>query len=262
MTRQEPPTTEQRLAMRQRPQARAVGYQRWNHLLFAHWQVDPQHVQATLPRGLHVDLFRGAAYLGIVPFFMQRIRPAWLPPVPWLSWFLELNVRTYVHDAHGNPGVYFYSLDCNQPVAVQIARQVFRLPYFYARMGARRTHGQVSYKCLRKGLAEPAWRYEWQPSDEAEPTRAAEPGTLEFFLVERYALFTQGARGRLLEGRVHHAPYCVRPAHAPVVGLRPAQLAGFDLHGPPCSALMAEAVDVSIFPLKLVLPQKDRLQTA
>ncbi|MCA1964934.1 MAG: DUF2071 domain-containing protein [Prosthecobacter sp.] len=244
--------------MRQRPQARAIGYQRWNHLLFAHWQVDPQQVQATLPRGLYVDLFQGAAYLGIVPFFMLRIRPAWLPPVPWLSWFLELNVRTYVHDDAGNPGVYFYSLDCNQPVAVQIARRFFRLPYHHACMSARRSNGQVSYQCLRRGLAGPVWRYEWQPSDEAEPARPAEPGTLEFFLVERYALFTQGGRGCLLQGRVHHSPYRIRSAYVPMVDRSPARLAGFDLQGEPCSCLVAEAVDVRIFSLHQVCAREIR----
>jgi hypothetical protein len=79
-----------------------VGKQRWSELLFAHWKIDAPTVQATLPRGLFVDTFAGDAYIGVVPFFMQRVRPAWLPPLPWISWFLELNVRTYVHDENGN----------------------------------------------------------------------------------------------------------------------------------------------------------------
>ncbi len=250
MTTPTAPSPERRLAMRQRPSTWAVGYQRWNHLLFAHWQVDPQQVQATLPPGLHVDLFQSHAYLGIVPFSMQRIRPAWLPPVPWLSWFLELNVRTYVYDDTGRPGVYFYSLDCNQPIAVEIARSVFRLPYQHARMLAQHSGSQIHYECLRRGQPGPSWRYTWQPMQPKTTAKAVEPGTLEFFLVERYALFTQGSAGKLLEGRVHHRSYQIQPADALHVNVTPARLAGFELHGPPCSLLMAEAVDVSIYPLR------------
>ncbi len=246
------PSPEQRLAMRQRPSAWAVGYQRWNHLLFAHWQVDPQQVQATLPAGLHVDVFQNHAYLGIVPFSMERIRPAWLPPVPGLSWFLELNVRTYVHDAAGRPGVYFYSLDCDQPIAVQIARSIFKLPYHHARMSAQRLGSRIRYECLRRGQAGPSWRYDWQPLHPETKAKPAEPGTLEFFLVERYALFTSGSGSRLMEGRVHHSPYRIQAAHAPEVDVAPAQLAGFELQGPACSLLMADAVDVSIYPLRQV----------
>jgi uncharacterized protein YqjF (DUF2071 family) len=138
------PTLEDRLAVRDHPAPRPVGFQRWNDLLFLHWKIAPELVQVTLPPGLRVDVHEGAAYVGIVPFFMERIRPAWLPPLPWVSWFLELNVRTYVHDREGHPGVWFYSLDCNQPLAVALARRFFHLPYFNARMRARRRGGSVA----------------------------------------------------------------------------------------------------------------------
>ena len=115
------PTEAQRSDFRVRPDGPFVGRQRWNQLLFAHWEIDSATVQASLPGGLYVDTFAGAAYLGIVPFAMERVRPAWLPALPWVAWFLELNVRTYVHDAMGRPGVWFYSLDCNRALAVAIA---------------------------------------------------------------------------------------------------------------------------------------------
>jgi uncharacterized protein len=94
----------------ERQQHPVVGRQRWSDLLFLHWRVSAAAVQATLPAGLFVDTYHDQAYVGIVPFFMERVRPVYLPPVPWLSWFLELNVRTYVRDASGTPGVWFYSL--------------------------------------------------------------------------------------------------------------------------------------------------------
>lgn len=245
------PTPAQRCDLRLLPPGRPVGYQRWNHLLFAHWEVDPAAVQATLPPGLYADTHEGAAYLGIVPFAMERIRPVWLPPLPWVSWFLELNLRTYVHDANGNPGVWFYSLDCPRALAVAIARRFFHLPYFHARMTATFRGATIRYQCQRRAAAAGLGRYEWTPGTPAAPVT---PGTLEFFLVERYLLFSADAAGRLFAGRVHHAPYRVATPTVAELSVEPARLAGFHLGGAPVSVLSALPVDVSIFPLRPVQP--------
>ena len=106
-----------------------VMWQRWDDLLFLHWEFDPRVIQATLPPGLTVDTHAGRAWVGVVPFRMAAVRPRVLPPVPGLSWFWELNVRTYVRDVRGRPGVWFYSLDCDQPLACAIARRFFHLNY-------------------------------------------------------------------------------------------------------------------------------------
>ncbi len=240
------PTLAQRCDLSERPTGRCVGRQRWNQLLFAHWIVDPRAVQATLPRGLYVDTFAGSAYLGIVPFAMERVRPAWLPPLPGLSWFLELNVRTYVHDATGRPGVWFYSLDCNQALAVAIARRFFHLPYYHARMAASVRDGTIQYACQRRDEATRQGRYAWTPGAAAAPTA---PGSLDFFLVERYLLFAADRAGGLYSGRVHHAPYRVSAPRVSEFSVEPARLAGFRLDGAPASVLAALPVDVSIFPL-------------
>jgi hypothetical protein len=239
----------QRLALRQRPNGWAVGRQRWSHLLFAHWAVEPGVIQATLPRGLFVDTFGGSAYLGIVPFFMERVRPAWLPPLPGLSWFLELNVRTYVHDAAGNPGVWFYSLDCNQPLAVAIARRFFHLPYFHARMSAFEQGATTCFQSRRRDAASAESRYVWEPATDGTPAGA---GTLEFFLVERYLLYATDAHGGLYSGRVHHAPYRIATPKVSEFSVEPARAAGFALSGPHASLLAAGAVDVTVFPLTRV----------
>jgi hypothetical protein len=239
------PTDAQREAVRQRPSGFSVGHQRWRDLLFAHWEVAPAQVQATLPRGLHCDTHEGRAYVGIVPFFMERIRPALLPPLPWLSWFLELNVRTYVHDERGVPGVWFYSLDCNQPLAVQMARGFFRLPYFHARMTACRSGRVIDYRCARHGSREA--RYRWTAAGD---TRPAAPESLEFFPLERYALFATDAGGGIYHGRVHHESYRYGATQVEALSTEPARLAGFDLKGEPCSVLAAGPVDVEIFKLR------------
>ena len=195
------PTISQRLTLRDRPKGAVVMKQSWRELLFLHWKYDPAEIQNLLPEGLTVDTFDGVAWVGIVPFFMCNVRPVWAPTVPGLSNFLELNVRTYVHDENGVPGVWFFSLDANNWIAVFIAQTLFKLPYFNARMKARATPATVDYWSLRGDLYPDHFVY--QPLGKA---RLAEVETLDFFLVERYLLYTF-RNGQIYCGRVHHEPY-------------------------------------------------------
>ncbi len=223
-------------------------FQKWRHLLFLHWAWDPAAVQATLPPGLSVDTYDGRAFIGLVPFFMRDIRPWWAPPVPGLSDFLEVNVRTYVHDAQGRPGVWFYSLDASQPVAVWLARAFFRLPYFHSRMRATVQDGLVDYQCRRRGLSpDEASHFRYRP---AGPPNPAEPGGLAFFLVERYRLFAALGGGKLANGRVYHPPYAIGPADVTAWDGRLMTRAGFSPAGrPPDHCLYAPGVDVAVYAL-------------
>jgi uncharacterized protein YqjF (DUF2071 family) len=197
------------LQARKNPARTPVMYQRWDDLLFLHWRCETEHVAALLPLELTADLYEGESYISIVAFRMNTVRPAYLPALPWLSSFCELNVRVYVRDQHGEPGVYFLSLDCNRAPAVWLARAAFSLPYQHAimsfsqsfdRSGQNNIIKQIS--CRRVGCAESA-QYHWSAPLE---TRVLHPETLEFFLTERYNFFTL-RRGVLMRGQVHHKPY-------------------------------------------------------
>lgn len=241
------PSLAQRLVVRERPVRSAAMFQTWSQLLFLHWRWDAEAIQRTLPAGLTVDTFDGSAWLGIVPFFMRNIRPRFCPCVPWVSNFLELNVRTYVFDANGRPGVWFYSLDCNQPVAVWTARTFFHLPYQHSRMNALiPSAGMVDYTNHRKGDKKPS-RFCYTLSKE---TMEAQPGSLEFFLVERYLLHSSTPRG-LRCGQVHHAPYQVAKADMSAWDTRVLHLNGFtEPSRAPDHVCGSPGVDVSIFALQ------------
>ncbi len=244
------PTPDQRLAAREKPNGFPVMRQCWSGLLFLHWPIDPSLIQARLPAGLFVDTYDGQAWLGVVPFFMDRVRPVMLPPVPRLSYFLELNVRTYVHDAEGRPGVWFFSLDCNQPIAVEIARRFFHLPYEHAAMKIIRRGNQIDYHSHRKSLAANLSKFRYET---ASSTQLAVEGSLEWFLVERYLLFSVNPAGALYCGRVQHAPYEIAPGNCTHWSTEPLRLLGFnDLTGNPPSMLVAKTVEVKIFPLKRI----------
>jgi uncharacterized protein YqjF (DUF2071 family) len=232
--------------VRRRPIAKSILQMQWKQLLFLHWSWDPREIQDTLPDRLFVDAFDGKAWLGIVPFFMRRVHPMGLPCVPWLSNFLELNVRTYVHDGAGVPGVWFYSLVCNQPVAVELARRFFHLNYVHARMEARIDPNRTcTYKVRRRGFEAVNFRY--GPSGAKVP---AEPGSLEFFLVERYVLFSAGHKRRLYAGRVHHVPYRIGAAAVESWSFVPAMADGFRSPVRPADhAMVAEDIEVQAWPI-------------
>lgn len=240
------PTQQQRLAERQRPSGPVVMYQRWEQLLFLHWKWDADEVQASLPPGLAVDTWDGAAWLGLVPLFMRNVRPRFVPAVPAISDFLELNVRTYVMDASGRPGVYFYSLDCNHPLAVETARRFLFLRYEHAEIEANVDEaGWVNFACRRKGADEQA-AYRYHPFG---PASEAAPETIEFFLVERYRLFASDPAGEQLNSiRICHAPYRIRQAQVFQWGDVPLRQAGFNPCGrAPDHICMTEPVDLETF---------------
>jgi len=221
-------------------------FQRWLHLLFLHWTVEPEIVQRTLPQGLSVDTYEGRAWIGIVPFCMRRVRPVLMPFLS--SNFLELNLRTYVKDHNGVPGVWFYSLDANDPLAVWMARLLFGLPYRHAKMRVEERHNEISFFCQRRGSSI-VQEYRFLPSDELGEAKI---GSLEFFLIERYRLFSiRGAR--LLTGRVYHPPYNLRKVVVSKFDKRPFQLD--DLPTParaPDRVLYSSGVDVTIYPAGVV----------
>jgi uncharacterized protein YqjF (DUF2071 family) len=184
--------------------------QRWFHLGFLHWAVDPTLLAPLLPPGLQVDTWQGKAYVGVVPFTVRGTRPPFMPPVPWLSSFHEVNLRTYVHRRGHDPGVWFFSLDASSWLTVWGARAVYKLPYFRATIALERSHGgAISFSSRRNGSgASPRFACSYEP---AGPSGEARPGTLEFFLIERYLLYSWDG-SRLRSARVAHAPYQCAPA--------------------------------------------------
>lgn len=186
--------------------------QSWHDLLFAHWAVEEAAVRPLLPASVEIDSYDGRAWLGIVPFRMSGVRLRWMPAVPGLSTFPELNVRTYVR-VEGKPGVWFFSLDAASAMAVAAARAWFHLPYFRARMECREVQGLVHYRSERAHRGAPGAILEgrYRPAGSAfEPQR----GTLEHFLTERYCLYSMDSGGRIYRGEIHHLPWLLQRGDA------------------------------------------------
>lgn len=198
--------------------------QNWNDLLFAHWPIAPEAIAALLPSGLEVDTFDGYAWLGVVPFWMDGIRHR-IPgarelslAIPTVRSFPELNLRTYVRSRlTGRAGVFFFSLDAANPLAVAGARTIFHLPYYLADMSRiTAADGTVRYKSRRLLSRESvAFQATYRGLGATTDATPSQPGSIEGFLTERYCLFTS-FRGRVLVGNIHHKPWPLEPAEAEI----------------------------------------------
>ncbi len=186
----------------------------WHDLLFAHWPVAAESLKSAVPRALELDTFEGNAWIGVVPFGMRRVRPRFLPELPWISAFPELNVRTYVK-RDGRPGVWFFSLDAGNPLVVRTARAAFHLPYFDARMSINLEGERVSYSSRRthSGQVPAAFEAVFWPSGGISH---AAPDSIDDWLTGRYCLYAADRRGTLYRGEIHHAPWALRPAEAEI----------------------------------------------
>ncbi len=187
---------------------------RWVDLLFAHWPIPVETLRPLVPPALELDTFDGQAWLGIVPFRMEDVAPRFLPAVPGLGAFPELNVRTYVRRGRRR-GVWFLSLDAASRPAVEGARAAFHLPYFRARMSSGTEAGWVEYRSERLDPRGPAARFEgrYRPIGPVQP---AAPGSLAAFLTDRRGLYAADSRGALSWTAIRHDPWPLQPAEAEI----------------------------------------------
>lgn len=208
--------TMDRVAPTLEPNQPVVMHQNWHHLLFLHWEVPAEELQKLIAPELTIDTYEGKAYVGLVPFTLTGVRPVMAPPLPWISNFHEVNVRTYVHFRGRDPGIWFFSLDASSTIAVAAARAAYRLPYFHAQIDFQASHDPlptINFDAHRddpNGARPANGRVRYAPMD-GIVTRAS-VGTIEHFLIERYILYTTDSDHQLHRARVHHQPYPVQRA--------------------------------------------------
>ena len=196
------------------PNAPWIMVQTWEDLLFAHWAVRRDVLRSLVPASLALDTFDGGAWIAITPFRVTGLRLRGLPPLPGLSSFPETNVRTYV-SMNGKAGVYFLSLDAGSRLAVAAARRLYLLPYFDACFRITRAGARIRYASRRRHRGAPPaeLRVDYSP---AGPVERAEPGSLAWWLTERYCLYTIDRHGGVHRAEIHHAPWPLQPADAEI----------------------------------------------
>jgi uncharacterized protein YqjF (DUF2071 family) len=224
--------------------------QTWLDVLFAHWAVAPGLLRARVPAELELDLFDEQAWLGIVPFRMSNVAPRAIPALPMMSAFPELNVRTYVR-VGDKPGVFFFSLDATNAVAVGVARAVFSLPYYTASMKVGADNGVIRYSSRRTAAGSPMAELvgTYHPAGDVFQ---ATPGSLEYFLTERYCLYTVDDDRQTFRLEIHHPPWPLQPAVAAFDVLRMTEQIGLPLPPTPPVLHYAKRQDAVAFPMQRV----------
>lgn len=220
--------------------------QTWNDLLFAHWPVAPEALRPVVPEVLQLEKFDGKCWVAVTPFHMTSVRPRFVPPIPGVSAFPELNVRTYV-SVGGKPGVYFFSLDAASRLAVWAARATFHLPYYFAGMEVRERETWFHYRSERVG-GNARLRAEYRP---VKPVELRAAGTLEHWLTERYCLYTV-AHGSIFRAEIHHEQWPLQDAEALIAENTMASASGIRL--PEAAPLLhfCKRLQVLIWPLRRV----------
>jgi uncharacterized protein len=217
--------------------------QTWNDLLFAHWPVPREVLRQLVPSVLPLDRFDGQCWVAVTPFHMTGVRPRATPPLPGISSFPELNVRTYVTFG-SKPGVFFFSLDAASRLAVWAARATYHLPYFFARMEVREDSGGIHYRSSRKGGAR--LRAKYRP---IAPVQLRNPGNLEYWLTERYCLYTV-FRNSVFRAEIHHQQWRLQNAEAEISENTMASAAGIRLPEIPPLLHFSKKLEVVAWPLK------------
>ncbi len=222
----------------------------WLNLAFLHWRVPASSLEGLIPAGLTLQTFDGSAWLGVVPFRMAGVHARSLPPIPGTADFLELNVRTYVTDGV-RPGVWFFSLDCQNKLAVRGARGAFHLPYMDAAMSEARDGATIQHSSRRTHAGQPRadFQLDYQPMGETFTSR---PGHLEHWLTERYCLYSADARGAVYRGEILHAPWTLQSATCEIAVNTMAAPLGLSLPAQPDLAHFAARLEVNAWLLTKV----------
>lgn len=223
----------------------------WHDLLFAHWPVRADQLQALLPRGIEIDMHDGEAWIGVIPFRLSNIHLRGFAPLPVVSAFTELNVRTYV-TCHGKPGVYFFSLDADSLFNVIVARHWYNLSYFYSHMRIDHDGESIRFSSVRRDCDSPP-HFEANYRPIGDPYQA-KPGSLEHWFCERYCLFAADSRGRIFCGDVHHAPWPLQKAEAEIEVNTMATPLGLKLRHTQPVLFFARKIDVLVWQPRPIHP--------
>ncbi|WP_263418869.1 YqjF family protein [Terriglobus albidus] len=224
------------------PRVPWIMQQGWYDLLFAHWEMPLSSVRDLVPSELEIDTFGGRAWISVTPFEV-RMRPRGISFLGHLWTFPELNLRTYVR-YRGVPGIFFFSLDADSSLAVKGARLLYRLPYVKAQMRLQRSAQQFHFESRRMDGAA-ALDVTYRP---AAASHTAQPGTAEFWLAERYRLYTV-VKHTVFVADIDHRPWLLQPVEAGFATNKLAAFAGLLINASPDLTGYSREQEVLIWPL-------------
>lgn len=224
------------------PIALPILHQRWEHSAFLHWRHPPEALRRVVPAPLEVDLHDGHAWVSLVMFKGERTRLPGLPPVPFVSTFTEINLRTYVISPGDRPALWFFTLEAPQPLVVVAGRLLSGVPYNLAATSTEVRGDVVEHRSRRLVGSKAALRLSLR---RGEPFDDAELTPLDHFLTARWGAYT------FVNGKLRYTPakHQMWPLHhAEVLDLEETITAAYDVATPGTPPLVhyATAVDATL----------------
>ena len=174
------------------PQQSWMYYQEWNRVLFLHYQVPVELLRDLIPKELTIDSFEGTAYISIVPFTMENIRPRFLPSLNFVSNFGEINVRTYVVK-DGRSGVYFLNIEAEKYLSAFLSKKLSGLPY--EKSNIKITGSKYISQNINKGF--------FLDTEYTIGEKIQNKTALDLWLTERYCLYVDN-KDSLFRYEIHH----------------------------------------------------------
>lgn len=240
------------------PPGRWATTQRWNDLLFAHWPVPPVDLAEQLPDGLQIDTYNGSAWLGVMPFWMDRVKLRRFPAFPGLNLLPELSLRTYVREPRsGAPGVFVFSLDVGSLSATLIGRWAQHLPCHWADVRLeQRDEREISFFSRRRLTAHPVvFQARYRGLGPTRKTAENRAGSLEYFLLERNLLYTRNRQGQTLRSNLHAVSWPLENAEAQIEQNTLGESLGLQLPQQPPVVHYVRRMALYIWPPELVRPK-------
>jgi len=227
------------------PEGKWLMRQAWHDLLFAHWPVPAEVIAPFVPKELQLDLLEGTAWISLLPFQVQSSNMRGLLPLPFVGSFYELNMRTYV-TYRNQPGVYFFSLDASEHLAVTAARFA-GLPYFNANISMNEENGELFFHAQRVDPRGHSEVFAGTYSLKSAEIFHAEPNTQLYWLTERYRLF-YSKDGAIMAGDIHHLPWPLQSAELVIEQNTMTTTLGINLPKEPALITYTKHLDALVWP--------------
>jgi len=174
------------------PQKKWKYFQEWHHTIFLHWEIPVYYIEEFIPNTIKLDTFNNMAWISLVAFDVENMRMRNLLPIPYISNFHEINVRTYVIK-DGIPGIYMFSIETNKIIDVLFTRLFVGLPY-----------QKSDIKWTQKRLiSKNTDSYQRLDINIGKTKPLTEKTALDFWLTERHALY-EASNNKLHRFDIHH----------------------------------------------------------
>ena len=223
---------------------------RWENLIMANYEVNPDVLLPYLPKGVELDFFDGKTYVSLVGFMFKKTK-IFSIPIPFLGTFEEVNLRFYVKRTEGDNikrGVVFINETVPYQLVAWLANKLYKEHYI-----AIPTKNKIDILMHSKSI-----RYEWKINKEwnhlsvnaSIENEKMIVGSIEEYILEHYYGYTRIDSQRSQEYEVKHPRWRVSKVEDYSINCDFKSMYGVDFdflnNVAPNSVILAEGSPISV----------------